>query len=53
MQRVTAMIERTRMLDWWSNQLDEWERVGLAGEPQAAISATDLSDIFGDTELLV
>lgn len=45
--------ERTRMLDWWSNQLDEWERVGLDGEPQAAISATDLSDIFGDTELLV
>lgn len=45
--------ERTRMLDWWSNQLDEWERAGLAGETQAPVSATDLSDILGDAELLV
>lgn len=45
--------ERARMLEWWSNKLDEWERAGLDEVSEAPVSATDLSDILGDSELLV
>lgn len=46
--------ERTRMLEWWSNKLDEWERIGLgvSSEPSAPSSNTDLSDLLGYDYLL-
>ncbi len=36
------MDERTRLMQWWSDRLDEWE--GVSQQP----SATDLSDLLGD-----